>query len=148
MWIQLKNPDKQQGAALVIALILVLVSTLLGISILETSGTGVHLAANEQFNESVFRTAEAAANDALETADVSALDGESGSTTATVTSVDSRVTVQASHRINGLSLRAGDSLDLFQNYQISGQATATIDAVSARRTVIQGAAVRKFSPLN
>lgn len=138
-------PGRQDGAALVVALILVLVSTLLGVSVMESSTIEVQLANNEEFRESVFRTAEAASEAALDTLDVTTVLAAGGSATPAIDSIDSRVAVSTEQRIEGLAHVVGSSFGTFQNYLVSSSATARVDALGARRTVTQGESIRALA---
>ena len=135
----------QRGAALVVALVLVLVATLLGVSAVRTSNVEAMLVANEGFRQSAFRAAEAAVESELPNVDAGALVSDAPETLS-VTSVDARVNVAAEARFEGIGPVLNFSYGLFQNRLYAVSATATIDGVGARRTVVQGAARR--APLN
>lgn len=51
-------PKKEQGAILVVALVLLLVMTVLGISTMNTASLELNMAGNEQFYENAFQLAE------------------------------------------------------------------------------------------
>ena len=55
---QIKNPAHQQGAALVVGLVLLMVLTVLGISTMRTATLEATMAGNAQFQERAFRLAE------------------------------------------------------------------------------------------
>lgn len=133
-------PRDERGAALVIALVLVLVGTLVGIAAMETSGIETRLVANEGFRLSAFRAAESAAERGLFDVDPGTLP-EDAPVTLVPTVVDPRVSVALIARAQGQSLKLGFSSRVLVNTLYTIEATATIDAVDARRTVVQGAAV-------
>ena len=132
---------RERGAALLVALVLVLVSTMLGISAMRTSNVETLLVANEGFRQSAFRAAEAAAEQALAEVDAGSLVGGSTSSVDAV-SVDERVSVSVDARLESIEHMLDNSFGLFENRLYSVSATATVGAIDARRTVIQGAAHR------
>lgn len=134
-------PRHERGAALLVALMLVLLSTALGVSVLQTSGVEARLVANEAFRQGAFRAAEAAAERALLDIDSGVL-LEGAGTEVAVDSVDDRVAVTAEARLDGVEHMINSSIGLFQNRLYAVSATAEISAVDARRTIVQGAARR------
>lgn len=58
--------DRQTGATLVIALILLLVMTILGISTMSTAGMDIRMAANKRFAENAFQLAETGIETAIQ----------------------------------------------------------------------------------
>ena len=130
----------ERGAALVVALVLVLVGTLVGLSAMETSTIETRLVANEGFRQSAFRAAESAAERALFDVDAGTLP-EDAAVALTPSSTDARVTLDVRARAQGQSLRLGTSARVLVDTLYTVEATATIDAVDTRRTVVQGAAV-------
>ena len=135
-----RAPRGERGAALVIALVLVLVGTLVGLSAMETSTVETRLVANEGFRQSAFRAAESAAERALFAVDVGALP-ENAAVELAPASTDPRVTLVVNARAQGQSLRIGTSSRVLVNTLYTVEATATIDAVDTRRSIVQGAAV-------
>ena len=133
---------REGGAALLVALVLVLVGTLLGVSVMEASGTEARLVDNERYREAAFRAAEAASGGAVDCDQLTTLAGATGAQSATVTSVDTNVSVDASVRLDGVGHVTGFSIGTFQNYLLSGTADATIDGVDAARRVRQGLSCR------
>lgn len=55
-----ENPKKQTGAALIVALILLLVITMLGVSAVSTSSLEILMAGNSQYSQQAFQAAESA----------------------------------------------------------------------------------------
>ena len=61
------NPVQQQGAALVVGLVLLLVLTVLGVSTMSTASLEVSMAGNDQFAENAFQLAETGLDLTLQT---------------------------------------------------------------------------------
>ena len=54
----MKNPKNQQGAALIVGLVLLLVMTVLGVSTMRTASLELNMAGNNQFFQNAFQLAE------------------------------------------------------------------------------------------
>lgn len=130
----------ESGAALVVALVLILVSALLGVSVMESSTLETRLVANDQARESVFRVAEASAGRLLTPANISLL--LAGDEIAAATSVDDRASVTVVPQVVDVGPVYNSSIGLFQNYLVSTTATAIATDGVTRRVVTQGAAQR------
>jgi type IV pilus assembly protein PilX len=63
---EFRTPRRQHGAVLIVALILLLVTTFLGFSSMETSNLETRMATSREIKELVFQTAEAAIETALD----------------------------------------------------------------------------------
>jgi len=134
--------NRESGAALVIALILVLVSTLLGISGMETSSIETRLANNEAFREATFRVAELQADQALESMDIAAKIDAGGATETMELRHNDNTNVKIESRMDGFAPLVNASLTKFRTVKVSVMATAKIDSVNTSRTVAQGASQR------
>lgn len=55
---ELRNPHHQNGAILVVGLVLLLILTMLGISTMSTASLELNMAGNDQFSENAFQLAE------------------------------------------------------------------------------------------
>ena len=133
--------QKESGTALVIALILVLVSTVMGVSSMQMSITGNMLANNEQYRQVAFRAAEAAGEQLLTMNNLVTLANDTSSTVESTNSVDTNVTVNAEIQAFGDSPAIGYSLggqNGFISMKFASSATAKIDAVNTVSEVIQG----------
>ena len=139
-----RRAARERGAALLVALVLVLVSTLLGLSVMESSGVETRLVANEAVRQHAFNAAEAASEQALMAVDPAALSG-TGASSVIADSVDERIAVTAEVRFEGTAQTLGFSAGRFVDMLYAVQATATVgppDAIEARRVVVQGAGYR------
>lgn len=139
---RVRSPRRaERGAALLVALVLVLVGTLLGISVLESSGTETRLLTNDAARQRTFRAAESASERALLAVDAGTL--TPGTVLpVTVDSVDVQITVEATARLEGVGHLLGSSIGMFQNRLYGIEATASVEDLGARRTISQGAARR------
>ncbi len=135
-------PQRQSGAALAVALVLILVSGLLGVSVMESSTLETRLAVNDQARESAFRAAEASVGRLLTSANVALLVAGDTDDITVPSSVDTRVRVVAVPAVTDVGPVYNSSLGLFQNYLVSGTAKATAADGVTRRVVTQGAAQR------
>ncbi|MCW9004372.1 MAG: PilX N-terminal domain-containing pilus assembly protein, partial [Gammaproteobacteria bacterium] len=61
----MKNINKQEGAALVIGLLMLLVMTLLGVSSMSTTTTSLKMSVNTQIQNSAFQVAATVLNQSL-----------------------------------------------------------------------------------
>lgn len=133
---------KQSGSALLVALVLVLISTLLGISAMENSGIENMLANNAKFQEQAFRTAEAASGSMLTEANFILLANDPSAIVNTVDSINTKVSISGELSSMGTGLSNGYSMGIgiggFQTYKFSASGTAVITAVDSRSQVIQG----------
>ncbi len=135
------SSHRESGAALAVALVLVLISTLLGVSAMQVSDVESKLTNNEQYRHVAFRAAEAASEQLFTLSNLVTLANDSDSTITTTDSIDSRVTVAAEMRPLGDGPAAGYSLggqNGFINLKFAATATATIPAVDSSTRVVQG----------
>lgn len=85
----MSNLGKQNGAALIIGLLMLLVMTLLGVTSMSTSTTALKMSVNTQIQNSAFQVAATALNHSLVNSPDSALNVDWGNTTANILVVDS-----------------------------------------------------------
>lgn len=139
---------RESGSSLVVVLVLVLVSGLLGVATFKNSSVSLQLANNDQQREVVFRAAEGATNRLLDPANIQLLINSDSTTRADTTRVIPKADTDAELRLDGIGLARGFSLGegvgTFVPYKFTARATAKLQGVSARSTVIQGA--QQFVP--
>lgn len=135
-----RAPARERGAALLIAMVLVLISTLVGISVMESSGVETRLVANETYRQTVFNTAEAVAERAFNAVDAATLPVDGSIQAQIADNVDDRVDVTAEARLESVEIAVGFSSDRFQSVRYRVSATAAVPAVNATRTIHLGAA--------
>lgn len=136
-----RRQTRQQGAALVVALVLVLVSTLLGVSTMQSSDIETQLANNARFQQASFRAAEAASTSLLTVSNVVTLVNDSATSISSSDSIDSAVTVSADFKALGDGPASGYSLgglNGFRSLKFIASATATIPDVDSTSRVVQG----------
>ncbi len=137
-----RPPAKQSGAALVVALVLVLVSTVLGVTAMRSSGVELQLVANDRYRETTFRVAEAAADRLPTIANITSLINgtagyiESSATVDTAIDVSARLTDSGAANARGFSL--GEDRPGFEMMKLTARAEASIEGVAARRAVVLG----------
>ena len=135
---------KQQGTSLVVALVLIGVSTLVGMSVLRNSDLGAQLVNNEKFHELVFLSAESAVGQIL-TSDNIVTISESQSNDCIVSndSVDSKTTTTTELCPNGFGFaegfRIGEGINGYQMNFYYAESNATLEGVDTTKTVLQGA---------
>ena len=133
---------EQSGAALLVAIVLVLISALLGISAMQDSGIENMLANNEKFQEQAFRTAEAASGSLLTEANFVALASNPTYIINTTHSIDTKVSISGELSSMGTGLSNGYSMGIgvggSQTYKFSASGSAIINAVDSRSQVTQG----------
>ncbi|MFK7852764.1 MAG: PilX N-terminal domain-containing pilus assembly protein [Granulosicoccus sp.] len=136
--LQKKN---ESGAALVVALILVLVSTLMGVSAMQVSDVENQLVNNTKYRQVTFRAAEAAGEQLFTMPNLITLANDFSATVESTNSIDPKVTVSASLQPFGEGPATGYSLggqNGFSSLKFASNATATLPAVDSSSTVVQG----------
>ncbi|MFK7862034.1 MAG: PilX N-terminal domain-containing pilus assembly protein [Granulosicoccus sp.] len=131
----------ENGAALIVALVLVLVSTLLGVSAMQTSGIETQLANNTRFQQTAFRVAEAASDSLLTIENITDVINQPGTVVESTTSIESKAQVVSKFRSLGEGPATGFSLggqNGFRALKFVATATASIDSVNSESSVIQG----------
>jgi len=105
------NCDKKQdGAALVVALVLVLVSTLLGVSAMQSSDIETQVLNNNRFHEVTFREAEAASDRLLTLENISAVARDATASVTDNTSINTEATIESEFKWLGDGPATGYSL--------------------------------------
>jgi len=138
---KLPTINKQKGAALMVALLLVFISALLGMTVLRSTTVEKMMITNEEIRQRTFHVAEAAATDAMSNYDSAEL--EIGAAhTVQIKSIDKRLDVEVTARQEGMQPIANTSIRLFGNYFYAIESTAANDDVSAQRGVIVGVSQR------
>jgi len=129
---------REGGAALLVAMVLVLVSTLIGVSVMEGSGIETRLVTNGAIRQSAFHAAEAASERALLAVDAGQLTAGPCEDLDTP-SVDTRVAIDARACHEGFIVPLGYSTGRFKHLLYAVSAEAATGTPATRRTVTQGA---------
>lgn len=132
---------KQKGSVLLVALVLVLVSALLGVSAMQSSRLESQLTNNVRFEQTTFRTAEAAAESLLTTDNIFFLANNLDDTVSSIQSIESAVNVEAYFELLGVAPAIGYSLggsNGFQNINFKATSVATIKSVNSAKKIIVG----------
>lgn len=139
---------KQEGTTLLVVMVLVLISTMLGISAMENSDVTSRLANNDRFRQTVFRAAEGKSNQMFSITNIESAIGAANGTVDDNTGIIANTTTTASLQLEGVGLARGFSLGEgvagFVPYTLTSSVTVTIPSISAGSTVIQGA--RQYAP--
>lgn len=151
-----KGARNEEGAVLAIALILLLVITVVGLSTFQTTGLEEQMAANAQQKTISFQASEAAIEEALDdtgylgdayTASVSGAAWPTKASTSSgigITVTSEAQFVEVTRNVVEAESATSISLDsnalLFYNYEVRG--TATVDNTSARNVNVQGAYIK------
>lgn len=133
--------SKQSGVALMVALMLVFVSTLLGMVVLRSSTLETMMVSNEEIRQRTFHAAESAALEVMTSYDPADLQTNS-EPNIEIQSIDEHLVVEVIARQEGLRPIANTSIRLFGNFFYAIEATAFNDDVSAERGVIAGVSQR------
>ena len=133
----------QQGAALVVGLLLLLVLTLLAISGMNTASLELVMAGNTQFHQNAFQAAETGIEQAIQTADFNPGAGVEGPTTEEIDGAESDAyTISVVPQLSGTAQPAiwGSTWDSFSTYHFEIDSEGA-SARNARANNIQGVAV-------
>ena len=135
---------KQQGASLVVALVLIGVSTLVGMCVLRNSDLGTQLVNNDKFHELTFRSAESAAAQILTSDNIVTMsESQSYDCITSNDSVDAKITTDTELCPNGYGFaegfRIGEGINGYQMNFYYAQSNATLEGVETTKTVLQGA---------
>ena len=154
--------QKQNGAILVVALVLLFIVTVVGLSTIGSTSLGVQMAANDQFKNLVFQESENAIEETL--SDMSIFGTSYGASLAATPSWPSKDVSTAAAENNYMgsaskvkfsgfatpeddnagSIRLGASGYSLYNYEV--EATATMTASGASNTNVRGAYVLGARP--
>lgn len=143
-----KVVKNEEGAALLVALVLVLVSTLLGVSAMQNSDIESQLTSNTKFQQTSFRAAEAAADQLLTIENIVLLANNPDTPVSSTDSINDVVGVTATFKALGVGPATGYSLggsNGFQMLKYIAEATASIAAVDSTNSVVQGVERLSFS---
>jgi len=143
---------RQRGAAMLITLILLLVSTLLGVGVMRGATQEQLLVSNVFYKELSFRAAESATqimiNDSQLLADALKPNNHTNGISETVTLPNQNVDSEGQIRFAGRGLARGFSLGNgnagFQVYKFDLSGTAVVNGVNASTTIAQG--VKRLAP--
>lgn len=138
----LTSSRHQSGSVLLVAMLLILISALLGVSVMEQSNLESRLVVSDQARESAFRAAEASAGDVLTTANISLLTAGKASDIEVPVSVDSRISTEVEADVIDVSPVYNSSIGQFQNFMVTARAIGTAGDGAIRRVIILGAAQR------
>jgi type IV pilus assembly protein PilX len=134
---------RQEGAALVVGLLLLLVLTLLAISGMNTASLELVMAGNTQFHQNAFQAAETGIEQAIQTADFNPGTSIEGPTTAEIDGTsDDEYTTSVERQLDGAAQPAiwGSTWDSFSTYHFEIDSSGA-SARNARANNIQGVAV-------
>ena len=142
---------KQQGASLVVALVLIGVSTLVGMSVLRNSDLGAQLVNNDKFHELVSLSADSAAGQILTSENIVTMaESQSNDCIASNDSVDTKITVDTELCPNGYGFaegfRIGEGINGYQMNFYYAESKATLEGVNTTKTILQGAQHLSLSP--
>jgi len=137
------NPHPQRGVALVVALLMVLITTLLGLSLMRIGNIESRAIDNVEFDRTNLHAAESAAFHAFGSLDPGTLPPFGAAATAVdVTGSDARFEIDVTARLEGRLPVMNSSLRLFARSAYAIQSRATSAGLGARRTVVLGATQR------
>lgn len=131
----------QKGSVLLVALILVLVSALLGVSAMQSSNLESQLTNNVRFEQTTFRTAEAAVESLLTTDNIFFLASNQDDTVNSTQSIEPAVQVEAYFELLGVAPAIGYSLggtNGFQNIKFKATSVASVESVNSAKKIIVG----------
>lgn len=134
--------DGQQGAALLIAMVILFMITMLGISVMQSSSVETQLATNTLAKETTFQSAESSTDAILSVPNVLAdvvcrsIPNVTGMSTLDVT--DNQAT-QVSVAYGGLAITPGFEIsDKFSTYRFFITGESSIDDMSTQTKIVKG----------
>jgi len=135
--------QSQKGTTLLVVLLLVLVSTLLGISAFEDSGVTAQLVNNDRQREVAFRAAESSSNQFVTSASVNTLMASGSATLTDTTGIITNATTSSSLRLDGVGLprdySMGEGVPGLAPYKFTSTTTVELNGVGAQATIVRGA---------
>jgi len=138
-----RTKASQEGTTLVVVLILVLVSTLLGLSAFEDSGITSKMVHNDQQREISFRAAESSSNQFVTNDTVNTLMGSGSSTLTDNTNLIDKTSTESNMQFDGVGISRGFSLGegipSLAPFKFTATTTVTLDGVNASSTIVRGA---------
>lgn len=133
-----KNPKKQQGIALVVSLIVLMVITMLAVTGMNTARLELLMAGNLQFGEQAFQAAEAG----IERRFMAENFGNNANTTETINNFTVDLTVEylgtGPVEDAGFSLGDGDGQFQAHHFSITSQANGSAAVKNASNSIVQG----------
>lgn len=130
---------KQRGAVLIVALLLITVIGILGISVMNTSVDEYEISVAQEVESTTFSVIESAVMQAYSDLDATTLPVGQDHEVA-VSTTDSRIDVTVTARRDGIVPVVNTSLALFGIYAYSIRGVGTNTAVNSQRTVVKGVA--------
>jgi len=136
--------NHQSGASLIIALVLISISTLVGMSVLKNSNLGTILVNNDKFMAVTFRAAESSIKPLATEENIALLTADnSGNCITSTQSVDDDVAVTAELCPFGIGVaegfRLGEGISSFQMSHFSVSTESTLNGVNTTTSMFQGA---------
>jgi len=134
---------RQSGASLVVALVLISISTLVGVSVMRSSNLGTQLVNNDKYQLLTFRAAESSASPVATEANIALLSQDNSSACiASTESVDNNIAINAELCPYGFGVaegyRIGEGIPSFQMSHFSITTESTLDGVNATTSLFQG----------
>jgi Tfp pilus assembly protein PilX len=134
--------DREVGAALVVALLLLLVLTLLGISGMNTASLELVMAGNQQYQQNAFQAAESGIERAMITAEFNPATATEPIPQTTISGTSDKYVGAVAAQLSGLPQGAiwGNSWNSFSTYHFEITTTGT-SVRNAKAVLTQGVAV-------
>ncbi len=138
---KLKN---ESGSSLIVALVLIAVSTLVGVSVMQSSNLGALLVNNDKYRALTFRAAESSLQPLATRDNIAVLSSNSNAACITSdASVDDNITVNAELCPFGFGIaegfRLGEGIASYQMSHFSVVSDSSLDGVNTKTTLLQGA---------
>jgi len=135
---------RQSGASLIVALVLISISTLVGVSVMRSSNLGTQLVNNDKYQQLTFRAAESSATPLSTEANIALLSQDNSTDCITSdASIDTNIVVDTELCPYGFGVaegyRIGEGIPSYQMSHFSIVTDATLDGVSTKASLIQGA---------
>ena len=140
-----RRSPPQRGNALITALVLISVSSLLGVATLRSSRFEVQISAAENAREAIFRSAEAAATAAINSVDAGNLPADDTPVEVPSLEIEPGISVVSHVRYDGMVPIINSSVGLFAARLYSVESSATVTTIGAESAVRQGGAHRSAS---
>ena len=144
---QMNKPNNykkdQSGASLVVALVLISVSTLVGVSVLANSNVGTTMVTSDKFRVLTSQAAESAYKPVAGVDNIALLTASSSAACITSNdSVDAKITVTTEFCPFGFGVaegfRLGEGIPSFQMSHFSVDTESTLDDVNTKSAIFQG----------
>jgi len=133
----------QTGASLVVALVLISISTLVGVSVLANSNVGTTMVASDKFRVLTSQAAESAYKPVADVDNIALLTASSSAACITSTdSVDAKISVNTELCPYGFGVaegfRLGEGIPSFQMSHFSIDTESSLDDVNTQSAIFQG----------